>query len=273
MHKKLISSIELAKEIRKLSLEMVVRSRASHIGSALSITDVLAVLYFDLMNIFPNDAENENRDIFILSKGHACVSLYATLGLKGFFELKDLETYGLDDSNFMNHISHKVSGVEFSTGSLGHGLPFATGIALGKKIKKHNNKVIVVVGDGELDEGSNWEALLFASHHKLDNLTIIVDYNNLQSLTTVKETLNLEPLQDKFESFGCKVIEVNGHNHIELRNVFEQSINNHTGKPIVIIAKTTKGKGVSYMENKVKWHYSTPNENELKQALNEIENA
>jgi transketolase len=255
------------------SLEMVVRSRASHIGSALSMTDILAVLYFDLLNILPSDSKNENRDIFILSKGHACVSLYATLGLKGFFDLKDLETYGLNGSNFMNHISHKVSGVEFSTGSLGHGLPFATGVALGKKIKNQSNKIFVVVGDGELDEGSNWEALLFASHHKLDNLSIVVDYNNLQSLSTVKETLNLEPLANKFEAFGCNVYSVDGHNHLELYDVFKKSINNSSDKPTVIIANTIKGKGVSYMENKVKWHYSTPNQDELMQALNEIENA
>lgn len=267
------SSIELAKKIRKYSLEMVVRSRASHIGSALSMTDILAVLYFDLLNIYPSDLENENRDVFILSKGHACVSLYATLGLKGFFNLKDLETYGLDGSNFMNHISHKVPGVEFSTGSLGHGLPFSTGIALGKKIKNQSNKIFVVVGDGELDEGSNWEALLFASHHKLDNLTIVVDYNNLQSLTTVKETLNLEPLANKFEAFGCNVYSVDGHNHHELNDVFKESKNNTSGKPNVVIANTIKGKGVSYMENKVKWHYSTPNQDELVQALNEIDNA
>lgn len=267
------SSIELAKKIRKHSLEMVVRSRASHIGSALSMTDILAVLYFDLINIYPSDSENENRDIFILSKGHACVSLYATLGLKGFFDLKDLETYGLDGSNFMNHISHKVPGVEFSTGSLGHGLPFATGIALGKKIKNQTNKIFVVVGDGELDEGSNWEALLFASHHKLDNLTIVVDYNNLQSLTTVKETLNLEPLANKFEAFGCDVYSVDGHNHNELYDVFIKSKNSTSGKPTVVIANTVKGKGVSYMENKVKWHYSTPNQDELVHALNEIDNA
>jgi transketolase len=267
------SSIDLAKKIRMHSLEMVVRSRASHIGSALSMTDILAVLYFDLLNILPSDSKNENRDIFILSKGHACVSLYATLGLKGFFDLKDLETYGLNGSNFMNHISHKVSGVEFSTGSLGHGLPFATGVALGKKIKNQSNKIFVVVGDGELDEGSNWEALLFASHHKLDNLSIVVDYNNLQSLSTVKETLNLEPLANKFEAFGCNVYSVDGHNHLELYDVFKKSINNSSDKPTVIIANTIKGKGVSYMENKVKWHYSTPNQDELMQALNEIENA
>lgn len=267
------SSIEFAKDIRKHSLEMVVRSKASHIGSALSMTDILAVLYFDLMTIFPNDAENEDRDIFILSKGHACVSLYATLGLKGFFDLKELETYGLDDSNFMNHISHKVKGVEFSTGSLGHGLPFATGIALGKKIKNKKNKVFVVLGDGELDEGSNWEALLFASHHKLDNLIIIVDYNNLQSLTTVEETLNLEPLKDKFEAFGCNVYNVDGHSHKELKDTFDKAINNLTAKPTIMIANTIKGKGVSYMENKVKWHYSTPNQDELALALKEIDNA
>jgi transketolase len=267
------SSIDLAKKIRRHSLEMVVKSRASHIGSALSITDVLAVLYFDLLNISPLNCKKSERDIFILSKGHACVSLYATLGLKGFFDLKDLETYGLDGSNFMNHISHKVSGVEFSTGSLGHGLPYATGIALGKKIKNKNNRVLVAVGDGELDEGSNWEALLFASHHKLDNLTIIVDYNNLQSLTTVKETLNLEPLASKFEAFGCNVYAVDGHNHLELYDSFKKSMNNTNGKPTAVIANTIKGKGVSYMENKVKWHYSTPSQDELFEALNEIENA
>jgi len=268
-----ISSIAFAKEIRKLSLEMVFRSKASHIGSALSIADILAVLYCNVMNIFPDDFKNENRDYLILSKGHACVSLYATLGLKGFFDLNNLETYGLDGSNFMNHISHKVSGVEFSTGSLGHGLPFATGIALGKKNKNQSNKVFVIVGDGELDEGSNWEALLFASHYKLDNLTIIVDYNNLQSLTTVKETLNLEPLSDKFEAFGCNVYCIDGHNHNELLEVFNNSKNNNSGKTTVVIANTVKGKGVSFMENKVKWHYSTPSQEELAQALNEIENA
>ena len=267
-----MNSIELAKKARILALQMVVKSKASHIGSALSMTDILAVLYGNVMKIFPRDPENEDRDMFILSKGHACVSLYAVLGLKGFFDLTELHTYGQDDSDFMNHISHKVTGVEFSTGSLGHGLPFATGKALGKKIKKTSSKVFVLVGDGELGEGSNWEALLFAAHHKLDKLIIIVDYNNLQSLTTVEETLNIEPLKQKFEAFGCVVLEVDGHNHDEINDAFEQATT-LKGKPIVIVAKTIKGKGVSYMENTVKWHYSTPNENELIQALKEIENA
>jgi transketolase len=199
--------------------------------------------------------------------------VYAALAHIGVLPEDQLATYGQDHSWLMNHISHKVTGVEFSTGSLGHGLPYATGIALGKKIKKQNNKIFVVVGDGELDEGGNWEALLFASHHKLDNLTIIVDYNNLQSLTTVKETLNLEPLVNKFEAFGCNVISLDGHNHFELNNVFNKAINNSNGKPNVIIANTIKGKGVSYMENKVKWHYSTPNQVELIHALKEINNA
>ena len=266
------SSLELAKEIRKKALQMVVSSKASHIGSALSITDILSVLYFDILNINKSKLKDPERDIFILSKGHACVSVYATLGLLDFFPISDLDSYGKNDSNFMNHISHKVPGVEFSTGSLGHGLPFATGKALASKISNKKNKIFVIVGDGELDEGSNWEALLFASHHKLDNLIVIVDYNNLQSLNTVKETLNLEPLKDKFDSFGSRVIDVNGHDHIALHKVIKEAID-IKDKPVVIIANTIKGKGVSYMENKVKWHYSTPNDAELEIAVNEINNA
>lgn len=266
------TSNELAKEIRKTSLRMVVSSRASHIGSALSITDILSVLYLDILNINKSNLKDPERDMFILSKGHACVSVYSVLGLLDFFPIGELDSYGKNDSNFMNHISHKVPGVEFSTGSLGHGLPFATGKALASKILNKKNKIVVLIGDGELDEGSNWEALLFASHHKLDNLIVIVDYNNLQSLTTVKDTLNLEPLKDKFESFGSHVIDVDGHDHIALNKVIKEAININ-GKPVVIIANTIKGKGVSYMENKVKWHYSTPNDAELEIAINEINNA
>ena len=266
------SSLDLAKEIRKKSLQMVVSSKASHIGSALSIADILSVLYFDIININKYKLNDPERDIFILSKGHACVSVYAVLGLLDFFPITDLDSYGKNDSNFMNHISHKVPGVEFSTGSLGHGLPFATGKAIASKILNKKNKIFVIVGDGELDEGSNWEALLFASHHKLDNLIVIVDYNNLQSLTTVKDTLNLEPLKEKFESFGSLIIDVNGHDHFALNKVFREAMD-FVGKPVVIVAKTIKGKGVSFMENKVKWHYSTPNDTELEIAINEINNA
>ena len=260
----------LSKEIRKLSLQMVHSSNASHIGSALSMVDILAVLYTDIMKFDSSNPLLEERDKLILSKGHACVSLYAVLGLKNFFNLGLLKTYGKDGSNFMNHISHKVPGVEFSTGSLGHGLPYAVGIALGHKIKKNDSKVYVILGDGEVAEGSNWEAILFASHNKLDNLVIIVDNNNLQSLTTVDETLSLEPYEEKFLSFGCNVHRVDGHNHSKLNKVFNYI--KFDSKPNVIIAQTIKGKGVKYMENQVKWHYKSPNSNELEIALKEIEN-
>jgi len=261
----------LSKEIRKLSLEMVHNSNASHIGSALSMVDILSVLYNSILNYDSNNPNWEERDKLILSKGHSCVSLYAVLGLKNFFDIDLLKTYGKNGSNFMNHISHKVPGVEFSTGSLGHGLPYATGIALGNKLKGLESKVYVILGDGELAEGSNWEALLFASHHKLSNLVIIIDNNNLQSLTTVDETLNLESYREKFEAFRCNVVNLDGHDHKELVVAF--SSKNLTSKPLVVIAKTTKGKGVSFMENQVKWHYKSPNIEELSIAIKEINNA
>jgi transketolase len=266
-----MNSILLSKKIRKVSLEMVHRSNASHIGSALSVVDILAVLYNNILNYDSNNPNWEERDKLILSKGHSCVSLYAVLGLKNFFDIELLKTYGKNGSNFMNHISHKVPGVEFSTGSLGHGLPYAVGIALGNKLKKIDSKVYVILGDGEVAEGSNWEALLFASHNKLDNLVVIIDNNNLQSLTTVDETLSLEPYDKKFLSFGCNVVKVDGHDHEQLNKVF--SFNNPYLKPNVVIAKTIKGKGVSYMENEVKWHYKSPNTQELLIAIKEINNA
>ena len=250
---------------------MVHRSNASHIGSALSVVDILAVLYNNILNYDSNNPNWEERDKLILSKGHSCVSLYAVLGLKNFFDIELLKTYGKNGSNFMNHISHKVPGVEFSTGSLGHGLPYAVGIALGNKLKKIDSKVYVILGDGEVAEGSNWEALLFASHNKLDNLVVIIDNNNLQSLTTVDDTLSLEPYDKKFLSFGCNVVKVDGHDHEQLNKVF--SFNNPYLKPNVVIAKTIKGKGVSYMENEVKWHYKSPNTQELLIAIKEINNA
>ena len=266
-----MKSHNLSKDIRRLSLEMVNRSNASHIGSALSMVDILAVLYNNILNYDSNNPNWEERDKLILSKGHSCVSLYAVLGLKNFFDIELLKTYGKNGSNFMNHISHKVPGVEFSTGSLGHGLPYAVGIALGNKLKKIDSKVYVILGDGEVAEGSNWEALLFASHNKLDNLVVIIDNNNLQSLTTVDETLSLEPYDKKFLSFGCNVVKVDGHDHEQLNKVF--SFNNPYLKPNVVIAKTIKGKGVSYMENEVKWHYKSPNTEELLIAIKEINNA
>ncbi len=262
-----MNTIELAKNIRKHVLKMTSKGKSSHVGSALSIADILAVLYTN-MNINPKDPIDPKRDRFILSKGHAGAAVYAVLAELGFFSKEILDTHYQDGSILSGHVSHKgVPGVEFSTGSLGHGLSVASGFALAAKRKSLNFKSYVLLSDGELDEGSNWEAILFAPHHNLDNLTCIVDYNKLQSLTSVEETLNLEPLKDKITSFGWNVIDIDGHNHDEL----QESIKKNTSKPKFIIANTIKGKGISFMENKVVWHYKSANEEELEKGLNELE--
>jgi transketolase len=184
---------ELAREIKTLSLEMVTRAKASHIGSAFSIADIVAVLYGSVLNVDPLQPKLSTRDRFILSKGHACVAVYSALAARGFFPKEDLVTYGQDHSLLMNHISHKISGVEFSTGSLGHGLPFGVGKALAANKRGENWRTFVLMSDGELGEGSNWEAFMFAAHHQLSNLVAIIDYNKLQSLTSVDKTLRVEP--------------------------------------------------------------------------------
>ncbi len=260
-------SNNLARNIRVNALRMVHRARASHIASALSIVDILAVLYGRVMNIGPNLINSEARDRFILSKGHACVALYSTLAELNIIAKSELETYGQDFSWLMNHVSHKVPGVEFSTGALGHGLPFGVGKALAAKVANQVWQVYVLLSDGEMDEGSNWEGLMFAAHHRLDNLTAILDYNKLQSLDTIANTLGLEPLRAKLESFGWLVKEVDGHNYDELYDALAvQSIN----QPLFIIAHTIKGKGISFMENKVEWHYKNPNDTQLALALAEL---
>lgn len=265
-----MKSRQLAKKVRELALTMVMRAKASHIGSALSIADIVAVLYSEVLRVNPAQPDMPSRDRFILSKGHACVAVYAALAEKGFFPVAELETYGQDHSDLMNHISHKVRGVEFSAGALGHGLPFGVGKALAAKRLKIDWRVFVLLSDGELDEGSNWEALMFAAHHELDNLVAIIDYNKLQSLTTVANTLGLEPLVDKFTAFGWSVKEVDGHNHEQLRSAL-QEIPWSPNKPSILIAHTTKGKGVSFMENSVEWHYRNPSSEQLVQALAELE--
>jgi transketolase len=246
---------------------MVHKAKASHIGSGLSIADILAVLYGEVMTIDPKNENSVKRDRFILSKGHACAPLYAVLAEIGFFPISDLDTYGNDFSWLMNHASHKVLGVEFSTGSLGHGLPFAVGKSYAAKLKNELWKTYVLLSDGEMDEGSNWEALMFAAHHKLSNLTAIIDYNKLQSLGSTQSTLGLEPLLDKLKSFGSNVIEIDGHDHDALRQSFELK---SLGRPKVIIAHTIKGKGVAFMEGKVEWHYKNTSDDQLKLALKEL---
>ena len=214
------------------------------------------------------ETEIEKRDSFLLSKGHACTALYATLRSTGDISDALFSTYGLNGSPLMHHISHKVPKVDFSTGSLGHGLSVSTGLAMADKINKVNNQRFCLVGDGEMAEGANWEAMLFAAHHKLANLTLIIDYNNLQSIDTVDNTLRLNPLDKKLEAFGWCVTKVDGHNYLELDQAFNTK---SQYRPQAIIAKTTKGKGVSFMENSVKWHYKNPNDDELERALAEIE--
>jgi len=263
-------SKELASYIRKKSLEMVSQANASHIGSALSIADILAVLYADVMRFKANDPNWDNRDRFILSKGHATVALYSALAASGFFDKELLNTYGEDGSILMNHVSHKVPGVEFSTGSLGHGLPFGIGKALHAKNQGQKWKTFVLMSDGELGEGSNWESFLFASHHALGNLVAIVDNNNLQSFTTIAETLNTFPMDRKMEAFNWRVVTIDGHSHDEIRNAL--LMKSDDDKPLMIICKTVKGKGVDFMENKVEWHYKSPSPLQLKDAIAQIEN-
>ncbi len=266
----MINTTHLAHRMRSIALQMVYRAKASHIASALSICDIVAVLYGGVLAIDPASPKASNRDRFILSKGHACVAVYAALAESGFFNTEDLLTYGMDHSVLMNHISHKVPGVEFSTGSLGHGLPFGTGKALASKRMKATWNTYVLLSDGELGEGSNWEAMMFASHHGLDNLIAIVDYNKLQSLTTVDKTLRIEPLAEKFSAFGWSVQEIDGHDHAALANALGAAPW-ASGRPSILIAHTTKGKGVSFMENRVDWHYRTLSTEQLAQALSELQ--
>ena len=263
---------EFSIRIKSEIVKMANKAKSSHVGSALSIADILAVLYNEFIDFNIKDPNYIHRDRFILSKGHACSALYATLALKGFFDIDELADYAKNDSKYMTHVSHKVNGVEFSTGSLGHGLSFATGISLALDKKNIESKVYVLIGDGELSEGANFESILFGAHNKLKNLILIIDNNNLQSLTTVDKTLNLYPFKSKFESFGWEFYCCDGNNHKELSKTFNKIISSKKNIPKVLVAKTIKGSGVSFMENKVEWHYKFPNDIELKKALKEIKN-
>ncbi|CDZ76222.1 Transketolase 1 [Legionella massiliensis] len=260
----------LAKQIRKHSLQMVARSKSSHVGCCLSIADILAVLYEEILRYDTANPENSSRDRFILSKGHATAVLYATLAEKGFFPKDWLESYNFHGAKLLGHCtSHNVPGVELSTGSLGHGLSVGLGMAQALKIDKLDYKVYVLVGDGECNEGSIWEAALLARQLKLDNLCLIIDYNKIQSFGFVEEVIDLSNLAAKWSSFGWEVFDIDGHDHRELYKAF--SSQNHEKKPKVIIANTIKGKGVSYMENKLEWHYKSPNPEQLQIAIEEVE--
>lgn len=261
----------LAKKIRLHAVRMTNLGNGSHVGSVLSMADIIAVLYGSVLRIKPSDPQWPQRDRFILSKGHAGAGVYAALAERGFFPLSQLESHYQNGSFLSGHVSHKgVPGVELSTGSLGHGLSVATGMAYGCKLDQKLHRVFTVLSDGECDEGSNWEAILFAAHHHLDNLVAIVDYNKIQSLSSVSETLELEPFAAKWEAFGWAVHETNGHDHQELNQILSQ-IPFQKGKPNCLIAHTTKGKGISFMENSVLWHYRSPQGKEYEAAIKELE--
>lgn len=261
----------LAGRIRLHALRMTGNGGSSHVASILSMTDIVAVLYGRILQVDPADPKWDGRDRFILSKGHAGAGVYAALAERGFFPIDRLRDHYQNGSVFSGHVSHKgVPGVELSTGSLGHGLGVGVGMALAAKLRGASHRVFVVLSDGELGEGSNWEALLFAAHHGLENLVVVIDYNRYQSLKLVSDTLAIEPLADKFRAFGASVVSLDGHNHIELIAIFE-SIPNVNGCPTVVIATTTKGKGVSFMEgDPVLWHYRSAKGREMEDALKEL---
>jgi len=264
------SSAARARQIRRHVLRMVHKSRASHVGSCLSIADILAVLYGEVLRVRPAQPDWADRDRFVLSKGHAAAALYATLAERGFFPLEWLDTYCEDGSRLAGHVVHKgVPGVEVSTGSLGHGLPIAVGMALAAKRARADYRVFALLSDGECDEGSNWEAALFAPHHELSNLVAIVDYNRIQSFGRTAEVLCLEPFADKWRAFGWRVEEVDGHDARALAAILSQR--RADGPPTVVIAHTVKGKGVSFMEDRLLWHYRSPDATELERALAELE--
>ena len=265
-----LESPVLAKLIRAHALQMVHRANASHIGTCLSMADLLAVLYTDILRVNPNDPKWLDRDRFILSKGHGAAALYAALAEKGFFDIAELQTYCADGSRLTGHVNHFVPGVEVSTGALGHGLPIACGMALVGKRESKPFRVFALLSDGEMDEGSNWEAILFAPHHHLDNLILIIDHNKIQSFGSVKEVLDLAPLPDKLRAFNWTVREIDGHDHLAIRRTL-QSLPAVPGQPTAIIAHTVKGKGISFMEEQLKWHYSSPNAEQLAEALAQIQ--
>jgi transketolase len=264
---------ELARRIRKHALIMTSRGGTAHIGSVFSMADLVAVLYGHVLRVNPGNPAWPDRDRFILSKGHAGAGVYAALAEKGFFDVSRLEGHYINGSVFSGHVSHKgVPGVELSTGSLGHGLGVACGMAYAARLAGKRHRVFVLMSDGECDEGSNWEAIQFAGHHRLGRLTAVVDYNRIQSLRLTEETLGLEPFADKWRSFRWDVREVDGHDHsvlVDALNV-DRDVN---APPVCVLARTVKGKGVSFMEDTVLWHYRVARDAELERALRELENS
>ena len=261
----------LARSIRRHDIQMIHRAKLGHIGGEMSAIDILTTLYFAVLHVDPQQPNKPDRDRFILSKGHSAAALYTTLAHAGFFPLDELQTFMQPLSKLNGHPDrNKVPGVETNTGPLGHGLPVAVGAALASKLQDATWRVFALTGDGELQEGSNWEAAMAGAHYQLDNLTVIVDRNRLQQGAGTEETMRLEPLADKWRAFGWSVTELDGHDYGQLLDTFAR-VPFEQGKPNCIIAHTHKGQGISFMQDKVAWHHKVPNAEELAMALAELE--
>ena len=266
-----VQKIEFIPElIRKRILEIVNSAKGGHLGGDLSCVNLLVALYFSKLNVDPGNPDMENRDRFIMSKGHSIEALYAVLESAGFISRELLATYGRYNSPLAGHPINKINGIEFNSGSLGHGLSVGIGMALSAKMNGMSFKTYVLMGDGELAEGSVYEAAMSASHYKLDNLVAFIDRNGLQISGSTEDVMQLEPIDKRFESFGWEVFTINGDNMAEITDVLEQ-IDWNCKKPHLIIMHTTKGRGVSFMENEPKWHHGIPTEEEFHRALLEID--
>ena len=274
MDNKKISNVEelqeMAKKIRKGIIDSVYSGQSGHPGGSLSIADIMTVLYFYEMNIESLNPKDENRDRLVLSKGHCAPALYSSLANRGYFEVKELKTLRNIESRLQGHPDmKKIPGVDMTTGSLGQGLSAANGMAMVGKLDNKDYRVYCILGDGEIEEGQVWEAAMASNKYKLDNLCVIVDNNNLQIDGTIEDVMSSYPIDEKFKSFGFQVINIDGHNIQEIMDAFDVA-RNIKGKPTCIIAKTIKGKGVSFMENKVEWHGKAPNEEQYKLAIEDL---
>lgn len=257
--------------LRKRLLKIIVGAGAGHTGGGLSCMDILNVLYNRVLNVAPETFSDANRDRYVQSKGHCVEALYSVLADRGFFPAKDLETVCQYQSHYVGHPTRHISGIEMNTGALGHGLSICVGMALAAKMDGAPYRVFALLGDGELAEGSNWEAGIAASHYKLERLVAILDHNTLQITGLTRDVMNMESVADKWRSFGWEVREIDGHNYAELTRAL--SAPSESGKPIFVIANTTKGKGVSFMEGVAKWHHGVPSAGELEEALGELDAA
>lgn len=263
--------MKIAREIRINVINMIAEASHGHPGGSLSCTDILTVLYFDKMNIKPDDPKWDDRDRLVLSKGHAAPALYATLSKRGYFSEKALLSLDKFGSILQGHPDMKSTpGLDMTTGSLGQGLSAANGMALAGKLDKKDYRVFVILGDGEVQEGQIWEAAMTAAHYKLDNLTAILDFNGLQIDGRNEEVKSIQPIDEKFKAFGWHVIKIDGHDFVQIKRAIEEA-ESTKGKPTIIIAKTIKGKGVSFMENQVGWHGTAPNEEQRQKAVEELE--